>query len=149
MGQLQTRLVEHEVVHQQQVEVDGARPVPRPLADPAELAFDLEQRREERSGRQGRLHRHRGVEEPWLVEVADGIGLPERRHSDDIDLRPFGKELDRARQRRRPVAEIRSEPDVRARHHAPRAGGARLRPPRTRRVGRARRPACAPERAPR
>ena len=50
VGKLEPRLVEHEVVHQQQVEVDRARPVPRPLAHPAELALDLEQRREERRG---------------------------------------------------------------------------------------------------
>ena len=88
-----------------------------PVAHPPELPLDLEQRREERRRRQGGLDRDRRVEEPGLVEVADRVGLAERRHADDVDLRALAEELDRARQRRRPVAEIRSEPYVGARHH--------------------------------
>jgi len=38
--ELETRLVEHEVVHQEQVEVDRPGPIPWPLADPAQLALD-------------------------------------------------------------------------------------------------------------
>src|SRR3954451_2347543 len=71
MRKLEARFVEHEAVHQEQVQVDRAWPVAWPLAHPAELALDLEQRREEGGRRQGCLHRDGGVEEPGLVEVAD------------------------------------------------------------------------------
>ena len=41
--QRQPRHVERDALHEQQVEIDGARPVPRPLAGAAELPLDLEE----------------------------------------------------------------------------------------------------------
>src|SRR4051794_39469760 len=112
MGKLETRLVEHEVVHQQQIEVDRTRAVARPFADPSELALDVEQRREKLCRCERRLERHGRVEELRLVEVADRIGLPECRYRDDVDARPRVEQVDRTLERRRTIAEIRSEPYV-------------------------------------
>ena len=47
VGQRQPRLVDGDAVDEEQIEVDRARPVARPLARPAELALDVEQGREE------------------------------------------------------------------------------------------------------
>ncbi len=116
MGQLEPRLVELEAVHQQQVEVDRARAVSWPVAHPAELPLDLEQRREEGLRRERRVHRNGCVEEPGLIEVADGIRFPERRHGDDLHGRPLSEKLDRAGEGGNPVTKVRSEPDVRACH---------------------------------
>ena len=117
MRELEAGLVDREPVHQQEVEVDGSRAVPRPRAHPPELPLDLEQRREEGRRSQRGIDRDRCIEKSRLVEKPHGIGLPERRHRDDVDLRTLVEELDRACQRRRPVTEVRSEPYVGTTHN--------------------------------
>ena len=52
--QRQSRRGEREVVHEQQVEVDGARAVARPRPGAAELPLDLEERVQELLRRRGR-----------------------------------------------------------------------------------------------
>ena len=113
----QPRLVDGGALYQQKVEVDGPRPVARPLARSTELVLDGEQHREERLRLEGGLDSDRGVEKLRLVEVADRHGLVERRDCDDVDSRALSEQLDRARQGGAPVAEVRSEPHVGATHN--------------------------------
>ena len=109
-------------------EVDCPRPVPLPGAHTSELLLDLEQGCEQRRRGQRGVDSHRRVQESGLVEEADGIGFAKRRNGDDVDLRALPEELYRARQRRRPVAEIRSEPYVSAPHN-PTLNGSAIRGP--------------------
>ena len=117
MRNRQPWLVDRHALHEQQIEVDRPWPVPRPVARPAELALDVEQHDEELFRSERGLDRDRGVEEPRLVEVADGIGLAEQRDGDDVDPLLLAEQLYRARERGAPVAEVRSEPHVGTTHN--------------------------------
>src|SRR4029078_5991083 len=96
----------------EQVEVDRARAVARPLAHAAELLLHGEQLIEEICRRERGLDRDGAVEEARLVEVADGIGLPERRDGDHLDTGSLFQQLDGALQRRLAVREIRAQPPL-------------------------------------
>ena len=113
----QPRLVDDDVVYQEEVEVDRPRAVPRPEARATELPLHLEERSERVAWRELRLDLDGAVEEGRLVEVADGIGLAERGDGDDLDPRLAPEQLDGAGQRRGAVTEVRPEADVRASHN--------------------------------
>ncbi len=110
-------LVHGDALDQQQVEIHGAWSISRSLACPAELTLDMQQRAEQCLRRQRRLDGDCSVEEPRLVEVPDRIRLPERRDRNDRDLCLVPEELERARKRSSPVAQICSEPDVGTTHN--------------------------------
>src|SRR5688500_751090 len=100
----------------EEVEVDRARPPSHriglsPLA--AELALELEQAVEELPRREVGLEQDGAVQEARLLDDAYRIGLAQRRDCDHV-----GERVDRGPNRRLSVAEIRSDPDVGARHRS-------------------------------
>ena len=117
MGKREPGLVERDALDQQQVEVHGARAVPWPLARPAELTLDLEQRGEQLLRLEQRLDCGCRIEKERLVEVPDRVRLPEGRDRHDLDLRLLAEKLERAGKRGSPVAQIRSEPHVGTPHN--------------------------------
>ena len=115
--QRQSRRSKRQVVHEQQVEIDRAWTIARSRPGAAELPLDLEERVQELLRREGRVHRDGGVEEPWLIEEPDRVGLANTRHRDDLDSGPLPEQLHRACQRGRAFAEVRPETDVGTRHN--------------------------------
>ncbi len=113
----QPGLVEDDAGDEEEVEIDRARPVARTVTRPAEVSLDLEQNGEERLGMQRRLDLRRTVEKPGLVNQADGIGLAKGRDRDHVDPGSSGEQVERPRERRLPVTEIRPETDVRTTHN--------------------------------
>lgn len=79
MRQVKVRLADHQIAHQDEIEVKGPRgPRVRPLA--AALPFDPQQGGQQPHRRLS-AQPHRGaVQEPGLRAHADRIGLQERRH---------------------------------------------------------------------
>ena len=120
MGNGETRLVDLRVPIEEQVEIEGARPLGRDtVAAAAEPALHREKHLQQLPRRQGRLEGRRAVEEARLVDVADGIGVEEPRDGDDVDPGRGRQSVDRAEERRLAIAEIRAERDV-GTSHAPR-----------------------------
>ncbi len=71
---------------------------------------------EERPRREARVDRDRAVQERRLVDDPDGIRLAQLRDRDDLDAVGRGEEVAGPEERHLARAEIRAEPDVRARH---------------------------------
>ena len=115
MRHAQARLVDALVTVDEQVEIDDPR-APALATNASERALDLEQELERARGVRARLDRDRAVQEPRLVDDPDRVGLAQLRDGDDLDAVGRPEELDRSPQRRLARAEIRAEPDVRARH---------------------------------
>ena len=112
MRHLEPRLVEHLRVVEQEVEVESARPLGRAgRTIPPEPGFQGEQELEERAGLEVGPELDRAVQEARLVEVADRIGLLERR--DRYHLHSVGQaELGHGRpDRGGAVAEVRPQRD--------------------------------------
>ena len=105
-------LVENLILVDEQVEVDRARAEARAVACASELALHVEQAVEQRAWLERGLEPGGAVEEARLVEVADRIGLAERRDGDDV----LAEQLERAAERRLPVAEVRAKPYPGTRH---------------------------------
>ena len=108
------RLVDRLVPVEEKVEVDRARPEPRPRALAPERALDGEQAFEEVAGREIRLDEAGGVQKPRLVDVPDRVGVLEPGDRDDANVRAV-EQLERAPEVALALAEVRPEPDVRAR----------------------------------
>src|SRR5690348_18231304 len=109
MGNLQAFLLDPGAVVQQEVEVEGPRPLRRdgrPIAP--EAALDLEQEAEEPPWRQPRLEDGDSVQEARLIHEADGDRIPQRGDGDDLDIRVGGERSDRPTQRLLAVAEVRA-----------------------------------------
>jgi Subtilase family len=85
-------------------------------ADAAEPALDVEQQREEITGRKLGLERGGSVEEARLVDDADGLGVDEPGHGGHADSRLVRQLVERRPDRRLAVAKVRAEADVGARH---------------------------------
>src|SRR5262249_57823726 len=86
-------------------------------AGATELPLDGEERVEQLPRCKRGLDGDRAVEERRLVEVSDRVGLAEARDGDDLDPRHPTEQLDGVGQRRRAIAEVRPETDVRASHN--------------------------------
>lgn len=96
---------------EEEVEVDRPRPEAGAAANTAEATLDLEEPRQEVVGREVGLQLDRGVHEPGLVEVADRLGLAERRHAAELDPGLRGNEVDGPAKHRLPVAKVGAEPN--------------------------------------
>ena len=107
----QTRLVEHDIAVDQQVEVDGPR-TEALVADPPEPALDLEERSEQVARPKSRVERDGAVQEPRLLDRSPRLRLAKRRDLDHLDggLRP--KRGDRVRDQALTIPEVRPQPDV-------------------------------------
>src|SRR5438552_1567343 len=117
MWDTEPRLVDLLGAVEQEVEVERPRPARRALAAAAVLGLDPQQELEQRPGRQRGFHRDRSVEEPrLLLDGSDRVRLAEARHRHDLDSRLSGEPLDRFPEHGLPVADIRSESDIRANH---------------------------------
>jgi Subtilase family len=117
MGHPEAGLVDLGVPVEQQVEVQGARPLRRNLVPPTpEAKLDGEQPVEQLPRRQLGLERGGAVEEPRLVDVADRLRVVEVGDGDAVDSRLGGKCNDGRTQRLLAVAEVRAEGDVGAGH---------------------------------
>ena len=95
-------------VHQQEVEVDRARPVARPVARAPELPLDLEQRGEERCRRRARCRsRRRALRNGgWSRKPTGSVSRNDETATTSIS--GLARRAARgARQRRRAVAEVR------------------------------------------
>jgi len=117
MRNLQPRPIDAGVPEEEEVEVDRSRASARnarPVA--AERELDLEQRVEQRGGREAGLQLHDAVEEARLVCDPDWCGVAKAR---DGEHRRAGKRaqlVDRAVQQLLSVAEVRADADECARH---------------------------------
>jgi len=105
-------LVENEVAVEEEIEVHRARSEARPGPLASKGAFHAEKALEKRARLEIRLERGGAVQEPRLVEIADGLGLAQGRHRDDLDARVLGEELERPPQRGLAIAEVRAESNV-------------------------------------
>ena len=114
MGHGEAGLVDRLVAVEEKVEVDGPRAETRARALAPERALDGEQAFEKLAGREIRLDGAGGVQESRLIDVPDGVRLPESGHRHDADVRTF-EQVERAAEVALAVAEVRPEPDVRAR----------------------------------
>jgi hypothetical protein len=124
VGNAEPGLVDLQGSVEQKVEIERPRTVLRGGgAVAAEAGLDREEEVEELPRRSSGLEGRDPVQEPWLIEHADGLRIDQRGYVDDLD--PFhGRELrDRGADRPLAVAEVGAEPDVRASH----AGEATLR----------------------
>ena len=111
----EVRLVDRLVAVEQQVEID--RPRAETLAGVAHAAELVARPRAGRSsssrGSELGLDRDGAVQEARLVDVAHGLGLAQRRHGEDADVRVGAQELDaRARSSRRRSPRFDAEADV-------------------------------------
>src|SRR5947208_3262827 len=92
---------------EEQVEVERPRPLARHALPPTpEPTFDGEEQVEERPRRQLRVQRGDPVQEPGLVEIADGVGLEQRRYGRDLDRGRGGERSEGLASRPLPVAEV-------------------------------------------
>ena len=111
MRKREPRGLEHPVAVEQQVEVERPRPH-RDLAHAPEPRLDREARVEQRLG-PGQLARELddAVQKPRLIDVADRVGLVERREPrprrDGVEQQPHALE-----EVSRPVAEVRADGDI-------------------------------------
>ena len=89
----QSRLIEHSIAVEQQVEIEGARPVPfGPHA--IQRLFHLQQHVQQRARRQVGLQLGGGVEVfPLPRWSADRFGFVKRRHLGDTDAGLFAQRL--------------------------------------------------------
>src|SRR4051794_22032966 len=116
MRQREACFFEDDVFDEQGIEIDRPWGLRLARSNAPELLLDLEQCLQELCRREGGAHRGRAVEESRLVEITDRIGLAERRDRHDLDAASLVEELDGALERRSPIAEVRSEADVRTGH---------------------------------
>jgi subtilisin family serine protease len=111
------RLVDHDPVDEQQVEVDRPRTKARAVAGAPECQLDAEQGHEELGRRKGRLELRRRVQEGRLLEVAHRLGLAKRGHRSDAYAVEAVEQRDRCAERRLAVADVRAKPDKCPRHN--------------------------------
>ena len=116
LGDREATLREAVDLLREQVEIDRPRPVPRPFAGPAEALLDVEQEIEQLARRQLRLDLDSRVQERRLVDEAPWLRLANRGHGTYVDLLP--QQIDRPAESRLPVAEVRAQADIGARHNA-------------------------------
>jgi len=107
--------VDRLVAVEQQVEVDRARAEARARSLAAQGLLDGEQPIQELARRERRLELGRAVQEARLVQVADGVGLPEGGDGAELDAGLGCEEVERPAERRLPVAEVRAQADEGAR----------------------------------
>jgi hypothetical protein len=124
----QTRLFHNLVAVEQQVEVDRARPVARPVSTTSQGLLHGKQTLEQGSRRQRGLHLDGRVQEAGLVEKADRVGLAHARDGDDVDVGLVAQKLDGTAEETFAVTEIRSQPNVRSHtsHYSERMPARRL-----------------------
>src|SRR6185503_3160953 len=101
-------LVYREVVIQQQVEVDRARPPPLAASIAAELPLDAEEDVEQRAGRQVGLQLDRPVQIGRLLDGPPRLCLAQARDRHDPQAVRLGEELDRPLDRCLPITEFRA-----------------------------------------
>src|SRR4051812_37463569 len=106
----EARLVDHSVAEEQQVEIDRARPPPRPDPLAPEPALDVEQERQEGQRLETGLDRRDRVHERGLVLEAPRGCLDDRRETIRAD------QLGGVADEPLAVAEVGAETDVRDRH---------------------------------
>lgn len=116
MGNAEARLLDDEVAVDEEVEVECPRPPALAVPHAPELALDGEQLAEKLLRRQGRLDRDGAVQEAWLVDDADRVGLDELRDTHDLHPVDPAEPLDRPAKGRLTIPEVRAQPDVRPRH---------------------------------
>src|SRR3712207_8019712 len=112
MREGQARLLDHLAAVEQEVEVDRPRPESRARPLAAEDALDGEEPLEQLPWRELRLERRDGVEEAWLLHVADRISLADRRDGDDLDPRFTREQVERLLEVSAPIADVPAETDV-------------------------------------
>ena len=118
MRNVQAGLVDLVVSIHEEVEVERSRPVwDGVLAAAAEATLDVEQHREELSRGERGVDRGDAVEEAWLVDDADRLGVDEGRDGDHCDAGLLERR-EACADRLLPIAEVRAEADVCARHGA-------------------------------
>jgi hypothetical protein len=118
----QPRLVHGLVAVDEQIEVDRARSPALAFPNSSQLPLDPQQDLQQAAGRQLGLDRDGAVQERRLVDDADGRGLAELRHLEDLDFRLRCEQVDRSQDRDLLRAEVSSEADVRLRHGGPGSG---------------------------
>src|SRR5918994_4250146 len=118
MRDFQPWLVHGLAAVEEQVEIDRARPEARAGAVSPELAFDVLKPLEQRPRRKLRAKRRGAVQKPRLVEVADRVGLAERRDRQNLDPTVRFQSLERLADGPLAVAEVRTEAHVDNRHCA-------------------------------
>jgi subtilisin family serine protease len=117
MRDLQAFFIYFSISVEQEIEVERARALGRnALPEAAEPALRLEQQVEQLAGREVGLQGRRAVQEPWLVEVADRLGLHQGRDRHHLDARRLPEGVQGGANRALAVAEVRAEGDVGAGH---------------------------------
>src|SRR5438128_10434606 len=117
MGNLEPRLVDLRLTVDEQVEVEGPRPVGaggRAVA--TESGLEHEQAAEEVAWRQLGLERNDSVQKARLIDNPNRLGIDERGNADDLDARRRRELRDCCAERRLAVAEVGAEPDIRPGH---------------------------------
>jgi hypothetical protein len=122
MGNLESGLVDDEIVVQKDVEINEARAFGDRFVV-AHVRFNAAKGGEQLGRREIGLRFERGVKEPRLVEVIDGFSFVEGRKFDDCDGGVF-KELQSAAKIGFAVAEIGAEGEIDGGHErfSPRNG---------------------------
>src|SRR5262249_11918982 len=112
MGNPEPGLVDLLVPVEEQIEVESPRSLSRNAAAvAAKRLLDLEQRNQQGSRREAGFELDDPVEEAWLVDVADGVGVPQGRHPHNGRLREAAETADGGSERSLAVAEVRAEAD--------------------------------------
>src|SRR5581483_12113859 len=116
MRNLEPGLADLPVAVQQQVQVDRARPEPRPAPRAAETPLDREQPVEEFACGQAGLDGGGRVQEARLLGEPDRRRVAEGRDADDLDARLGRELLERRSQHGLAIAEVRPQADERPGH---------------------------------
>lgn len=103
-------LVNHTITEQENIDVDLARPPPRPGRAP-EVALQPFQDAEKLPGRHRRVQLGDGVEERRLPFDAPRRGLDHLRSADELDPGVIAEPVQRPLDRRPPVAQVGAEAD--------------------------------------
>ena len=110
----QARLVQYDLAVDEQVEVDRPRAPPFAGAIATERLLDREEDIEQRPRLEAGLELDDAVQVPRLLDRPPRVRLAEPRDRRDLDARIGPEQVDRPTDRRLPVAEVRSDADVRA-----------------------------------
>lgn len=110
----QARLVQYDLTVDEQVEVDRPRPPPLAGAIATERLLYREENIEQRPWLEAGLELDDTVQVPRLLDLPPRVRLAEPRDRRDLDARIGPQQVDRPTDRRLPVAEVRSDADVRA-----------------------------------